>query len=222
MDKQYILFDLDGTLTDPKVGITKSVQHSLRSFGIDVPDCDELIKFIGPPLRDSYKLFYGFDDDGAEKAVAKYREYFAETGIFENTVYSGIDEMLSALRVQGKTLILATSKPAVYAVRILERFGLGEYFTFVSGSELDGRRSKKSEVIAYALENCHIPSVGRAVMVGDREHDITGARAHCMDSVGVTYGYGSAEELYAAGANFVTDSVAGLAAILYGGGAATV
>jgi len=205
--KKYILFDLDGTISDPKMGITKSVRYSLKSFGIEIDNTDELTPFIGPPLRDSYKKFYGFTDSEAETAVAKYREYFAETGIFENTLYNGIAEMLKALKTLDKTLVIATSKPTVYAVRILEHFNIGEYFKFVSGSELDGTRSKKDEVIAFAMKNCGITSADRAIMVGDREHDIIGAKKSGIDSVGVLYGYGDYAELSGAGATYIAESV---------------
>ena len=205
--KKYILFDLDGTISDPKMGITKSVRYSLKSFGIEIDNTDELTPFIGPPLRDSYKKFYGFTDSEAETAVAKYREYFAETGIFENTLYNGIAEMLKALKTLDKTLVIATSKPTVYAVRILEHFNIGDYFKFVSGSELDGTRSKKDEVIAFAMKNCGITSADSTIMVGDREHDIIGAKKSGIDSVGVLYGYGDYDELSNAGATYIVESV---------------
>ena len=212
--KKYILFDLDGTISDPKLGITKSVQYSLRSFGIEVADIDELTPFIGPPLRDSYKKFYGFNDSQAEKAVAKYREYFSETGIFENTLYDGIPELLESLTAAEKTLIIATSKPTVYAARILEHFKINNYFSFVSGSELDGSRSKKDEVITFAMKNCGITSADDAIMIGDREHDIIGAKKCAMESIGVLYGYGDYAELSAAGATYTAESVEKLSEVI--------
>ena len=212
--KKYILFDLDGTISDPKLGITKAVQYSLRSFGIEVADIDKLTPFIGPPLRDSYKKFYGFDDSGAEMAVAKYREYFSETGIFENTLYNEIPELLESLTAAGKTLVIATSKPTVYAARILEHFKINNYFSFVSGSELDGRRSKKDEVIAFAMENCGITSADSAIMIGDREHDIVGAKKCAMESIGVLYGYGDYAELSGAGATYIAESVEKLSEVI--------
>ena len=214
MRKNTILFDLDGTLTDPKIGITQSVRHSLKAFGIEVADADELVPFIGPPLRASYKKFYGFSDAEAEAAVAHYREYFADRGIFENAVYAGIDGMLKQLAASDQTLALATSKPTVYAQRILTHFGLNAYFAFVAGSELDGRRSEKAQVIGYALENLDISDVSGVIMVGDRQHDVLGAKVLGMESIGVLYGYGNAEELTNAGATYLADSVAELSQVL--------
>ncbi|MDR1664807.1 MAG: HAD family hydrolase [Clostridiales bacterium] len=213
-DKKYILFDLDGTLTDPKTGITKSVQYSLKAFDIHVTDIDSLISFIGPPLRDSYKKYYGFNDEKVENAVVKYREYFSEKGIFENTPYQGIDTMLENLHNAGKYLIVATSKPVVYAEKILKHFNLHQYFCFISGSELDGRRSKKSEVLRYALENMNISEHEECVMVGDREHDIIGAKEIGMESIGVLYGYGDFFELKSVGATLIAENVNDLTKML--------
>lgn len=212
--KDTLLFDLDGTLTDPKVGITKAVRHSLRAFGIEVEDLDALIPFIGPPLRDSYQKFYSFSEAEAEKAIAAYREYFAETGIFENALYPGIDATLMSLSQSGRRLALATSKPTVYAERILAHFALDRYFAFVAGSELDGTRSRKDQVIEYALDNLGSPPRERALMIGDREHDILGARLAGIDSVGVLYGYGSLRELTDAGATHIAESVERLSLLL--------
>jgi len=213
MTKQYILFDLDGTLTDPMEGITKSLQYALQSFGITVKNREELKPFIGPPLRDTFRKC-GIAERDIEPVVAKYREYFGVTGLFENTLYDGIDGLLSGLHDSGKTLILATSKAAVYAERILEHFDIAKYFRFVSGCEMDGRRSKKSEVIGYALLQCGIADARQAVMIGDREHDIIGAKECGMDSVGVLYGYGSREELTRAGVDRIVKDVAELTALL--------
>lgn len=213
-DKQYILFDLDGTLTDPLVGITKSVQYSLRHFGINIENNRDLVNFIGPPLRESYAKYYGFDEASAELAVKKYREYFSDTGIFENEIYDGIESMLKKLRDSGKTLVLATSKPYVFAEKILEHFGIAEYFSFIAGSELNGERSRKTEVIQYAIDNVGILSVDDAVMIGDREHDIIGAKSLGMDSIGVLYGYGDLQELTDVGADYIAESVEKLDKIL--------
>ena len=214
MQKQFLLFDLDGTLTDPKVGITKSVQHALAHYGITVDNRNDLLPFIGPPLRDSFKQFYGFSDEGATGAIDKYREYFSETGIYENSVYPGIDHLLETLNNQGKTLILATSKPTVYAKRILQHFHIDQFFTFISGSELDGRRTDKSEVIQYAFAHCPDATLDNAVMIGDRKHDITGANKVGIDSIGVLYGYGDYEELSAAGATRIVKDVSELLSTL--------
>ncbi|WP_394915955.1 HAD family hydrolase [uncultured Robinsoniella sp.] len=207
MDKKYMLFDLDGTLTDPQEGITNSVAYALEQYGIHVEDRSTLNKFIGPPLKDSFMEYYGFAEDRAEEAVWKYREYFNEDGIFENKVYPGIPQMLQRLNDQGKILIVATSKPTVYAKRILERFELNQYFADVQGSEMDGRRTKKEEVISYALEQNQITDNEQAVMIGDREHDIIGAKKCGLDSIGVLFGYGSREELDGCGADQIVDTV---------------
>jgi phosphoglycolate phosphatase len=214
MGYDLYLFDLDGTLTDPKIGITKSVRYALAGFGISVPSLDHLTKFIGPPLRDSFKIYYGFSDAEAEKAVSIYREYFSEYGIYENTVYPGVPEALDDLNEHSKTIILATSKPTVYAERILAHFGLNEYFTLVAGSELNGSRSLKSEVIKYALDIVDPQRTKSAVMIGDREHDIIGARKNGIDSVGVTYGYGSRQELEDAGATMIINAIGGILSYL--------
>ena len=198
---------MDGTISDPKEGITKSIQYSLKAFDINVTDTDALTPFIGPPLRDSYKKYYGFTDEEAEKAVEKYREYFSEIGIFENTIYEGMDILLKTLQGADKTLIIATSKPTVYAEKILEYFKIAQYFTFVSGSELDGRRSKKSEIIRYALDNLDITDIKNAIMIGDRKYDIIGAKEIGMDNIGVLYGYGGLQELRNARASVIVESV---------------
>ena len=212
--KNIILFDLDGTLTDPKVGITKSVRYALRHFGIYADDLDELCKFIGPPMRKSFKEFYGFDDEAANRATEKYRERFLEKGIYENVMYGGIDVMLKNLKASDKTLFLATSKPTEQAERVLEHFGLAEYFSFVSGAELDGERSEKWEVIQYALERNDIRDRDACIMVGDRKYDITGAKSAGIDSVGVLYGYGGLAELSDAGADYIVKNVAELTELL--------
>lgn len=214
--KKYILFDLDGTLTDPMEGITRSVQYALRAFGIEVEDRTLLCRFIGPPLAESFTNFYGLDDQQAMEAVAKYREYFTPTGIFENGVYDGVPDMLARLKKDGKSLILATSKPAKYAEMILEYFGLRQYFSFVSGSNFDGTRVKKAEVIQYALEENGIEDLEAAVMVGDREHDVIGAKSVGMECIGVLYGYGDAKEMEAASADYVAGSVEELEKMLMG------
>lgn len=207
--RSIILFDLDGTLTDPKVGITRSVAYALSTFGITVEDTDSLTPFIGPPLHESFMKYYGFDAEQAWEAVLRYRVYFDKTGIFENRLYEGVPEMLSALQQAGKTLLLATSKPLVSANIILEHFNIAQYFTAVSGSELDGRRIHKEEVIRYAFELCQADEQARrqAVMVGDRMHDVVGARKVGIPCIGVLYGYGSREELKQAGAECIVETV---------------
>lgn len=194
-DYDVILFDLDGTLTDPKEGIVNSIVHALNYFGIKDYDREQLTKFIGPPLKDSFMEYYHFDEELAISAIEKYREYFATKGIFENNVYPMIPELLKDLSSQGKKLVLATSKPTDFAQRILEHFHLNQYFAFTGGSNLDGSRTKKSEVIAYALQASQVRSQANAVMIGDRKFDIIGAREVGIDSVGVLYGYGTYQEL---------------------------
>lgn len=211
---QYILFDLDGTLTDPGLGITNSVAYSLEKYGIFVDDRSELYKFIGPPLIDSYMDFYGFHKEKAVQAVDVYREYYAVKGIFENYVYDGIPELLKLLQENGKKIVLATSKPEEYAKIILEHFDLTKYFFYIAGSNMDESRSKKSEVIEYALKKCQIKDKSQAVMIGDREHDIIGAKETGLDSIGVLYGYGDYEELERAGADQIVESVDSLSIML--------
>ena len=203
----YILFDLDGTLTDPAVGITKSVAYALEKFGIEVSDITQLNHFIGPPLLDSFMECYGFDKEKAQTAIDYYRERFRVKGLYENVVYDGIPEMLRVLKDSGKKLILATSKPEPFAKEILRHFGLEEYFDYAAGSNFDGTRTAKAEVIEYALERAGITDKSAAVMIGDREHDIIGANKTGLDSIGVLYGYGSREELEAAGATFIAENV---------------
>jgi phosphoglycolate phosphatase len=212
LEKNHILFDLDGTLTDPAEGITRSVQHALAGFGLNASR-EELLCFIGPPLADSFVKYFGFTEEASLRAVSVYREYFAEKGIFENRVYPGIPELLKRLRSQGKQLYLATSKPEVFARRILAHFQLDKYFTFAGGSCLDGTRVRKGEVIRYVLEQAGIPP-GDAVMVGDREHDALGASEVGIPCAGVLYGYGDRSELERAGAAAIAEDLAALEKIL--------
>ena len=210
MQKQIVLFDLDGTLTDPKVGITKSVRYALNAYGIQVDDLDSLCAFIGPPLHESFMKFYGFSEKMAFEAVDKYREYFKETGIYENVMYHGIEQLLQRLVDEGKQLAVATSKPTVFAVKIAEHFGISRFFSYIVGSELDGSRTRKGEVIAQALKELEVKDLSTVVMVGDREHDVVGARENGIDSIGVLYGYGDRAELERAGASLIAASVAEL------------
>lgn len=214
MNYQYILFDLDGTLTDPKLGITKSVAYALKSYGIQVDDLDSLLKFIGPPLQESFVKYYGFSEEQGAEAVEKYREYFKPYGIYENKVYDGVENMLTELVKCGKKVILATSKPTVFANVILEYFHLDKYFTCAVGSELDGSRVKKGEVITEALRQAGVTDKSLAVMIGDREHDILGAKENGIDSIGVLYGYGDRAEHEAAGAGMIVESVEQLLQLL--------
>lgn len=207
---QYLLFDLDGTLTDPFEGITKSVQYALNTFGIADEPLEKLKKFIGPPLKESFMEFYGFSEEDGIKAVEKYRERFSVTGIFENRLYDGIPEMLQGLKASGYVLAIASSKPTVFVEQILEHFHIKNDFDNVTGSFLDGRRTKKSEVIEAVVADLGISDRGKALMIGDRYHDVEGAKEAGMDCAGVAFGYGGRQELEAAGAVAVVDSVEAL------------
>lgn len=204
--KKAIFFDLDGTLTDPGEGITNSVMYALKKFGISVTDRRELYTFIGPPLSDSFMEYFGFTYDEAMKAIDYYREYYQPTGIFENRLYDGIDEMLDSLKKAGKTLVLATSKPEEMAIRVLKRYGIFDYFDFICGASMDETRTEKAEVIAYALDECRVQA-NDCIMVGDRKFDILGAHENGMQSVGVLFGYGTKDELDGAGADCTVETV---------------
>lgn len=193
-----VLFDLDGTLTDPREGIVSCIKHALAALRKPVPEDSELVKFIGPPLRASFRDLLSSEED-ADAAVAAYRDRFAAVGLFENAIYEGIPEALEALQAQGGRLFVATSKPRIFAERIIEHFGLAKHFSTVYGSELDGRLSDKSELIAYALAKSKLPPKDTA-MIGDRRHDIAGALSNGVFAAGALWGYGSREELTAAGA----------------------
>lgn len=211
-----ILFDLDGTLTDPGEGITNSVSHALEKFHIPVPERRELYKFIGPPLYQSFMEFYGLDREQALLAVDYYREYYRDRGIWENEVYAGIPSLLEQLKAAGKRLVLATSKPEEFALQILEHFGLRQYFELVAGSTMDSSRVEKADVIAYALEQQQIAPGPAVVMVGDREHDVLGAKKAGLDCIGVLFGYGTEPELQTAGAVHIAATVEELAGLLLG------
>ena len=216
----YCLFDLDGTLTDPREGITKSVQYALQAFGIEEPDLKKLEPFIGPPLKDSFMEFYGFTGEEAERAIAVYRESFAPVGIFENQVYPGIPQMLERLYRRGTRLAVASSKPIGFVKQILAHFDIEKYFDVVVGSELDGTRGTKEEVVEEALGRLGIltmPVIERHVrcaMTGDRKFDIQGARACGLTGVGVRFGFAEEGELEEAGAEYIAETVAGLAEFL--------
>ena len=203
----HIFFDLDGTLTDPGIGITSAVMYALAKFGIEEQDRTALYSFNGPPLLDSFRDRFGFNTDQCFKALGYYREYFEAKGIFENKVYPGIPDLLSSLQQNGLKLVLASSKPEMYTGKILEHFNLERYFVFLAGSLPDERRSKKSEVIAYALNSCGIHDTSAVLMVGDRRYDIAGAHENNIKAAGVLYGYGSREEMKSAGADYITDTV---------------
>lgn len=213
----YVLFDLDGTLTDPKPGITQCVQYALHCMGIEEPDPDKLEPFIGPPLADSFREFYGMDREQAAEAVAKYRERFSEKGLYENAIYPGMKRLLKKLKTAGCHLAVASSKPEHFVKLILEYFDIDEYFDVVVGSEMDGTRCQKEEVVAEALRRFfpdgNIPC-DDIVMIGDRKFDIIGGREMGLHQIGVTYGYAPEGELEAAKAEYVAHSVEELGKIL--------
>ncbi len=206
--KKYILFDLDGTLTDPAEGIIKSIKYSLEKLDVKQYDEEILTQFIGAPLVQAYSQYFGFDEEKAKKAVELYREYFTPTGIFENFVYDGISELLKRLCDNGYILAVATLKPTVAAKRILEHFDLAKYFVLVSGSDPNKTNETKSDIIANAIAALNIKDKSLAVMTGDRKHDMLGAAINGIDSIGVLYGYGGKEELSSAGAKFTAQTPA--------------
>ena len=203
----YLFFDLDGTLTDPALGITNSFIYALKYFGIEIPSYEKLCSFIGPPLPETFKTQFGFSEEKASEGVKKYREYFAEKGLLENSVYPGIPELLSKLKENGKKLVVATSKPEEFSVRIIEHFGLSQFFENVCGSLMDESRSKKDQVIEYAIERNKIKDRSKILMIGDRKHDMIGAKKCGLSACGVLYGYGDFEELKSNGADAIVESV---------------
>lgn len=215
MDKyKIILFDLDGTLSDPKVGIIKSVQYALQKMDIEEQDLDKLECFIGPPLEISFADYYHFDEKMTRKAIDLYRERFIEKGMYENELYSTIPNLLKSLKEQNVTLVVATSKPTVFSERILSHFKIDEYFDLVVGGNLDGTRTAKTEIIQYILDHYHEYQLDDFIMIGDRKHDIIGATSTGIDSIGVTYGYGSFKELTESKPTYIVKSIEQLSGIL--------
>lgn len=215
MRQQVILFDLDGTLTDPAEGITNAIAHALTYYGIHITDKRTLLPLIGPPLHDSFMRHYGMDEGTAREAIDHYREHFATKGLFENQVYPGVEEMLRQLHATGKQLVVATSKPELFAVRILEHFGLAKYFVSICGAPMYPPTGfGKTDVIKDALRRIELSDPATAIMVGDREHDISAAHAVGMQAVGVLYGYGDRTELEACKADYIVSSVEDLANLL--------
>ena len=200
-----IFFDLDGTLTDPTEGITNSVRHALEKLGLT--SNRELRAFIGPPLHESFRTFCGLGEEEAKDAVAAYREYFTDRGMYENRVFDGIEDLLARLVGAGGRLTVVTSKPAVYAREIVRHFNLDRFFDGVVGSELDLTNAEKPVLVRLALDRPPTPDVHGCIMVGDREHDVIGAAANGVASIGVTYGAGDREELASAGATWIVDDL---------------
>lgn len=184
---KYFLMDLDGTISDPKVGITKAVAFSLKQYGIEIKDLDSLCDFIGPPLTESFQQYFDFSEEKSKEAVLKYREYYIPYGIYENQLYEGMAQLLKNIVDQGSKIILATSKPTIFAEKILKYFKIDKYFEFVAGSEMDLSRYGKGEVIEYALKKMNINSEN-AIMIGDRKHDIIGAKENKLASIGTVKG----------------------------------
>lgn len=208
-----ILFDLDGTLTNPFVGITSGVRYALRKLGIDCPSGEELKSFIGPPLFDEFTRRFGMDEQTAREAVRLYRVYYAERGLFENELIAGTAELLAELKRRGKRICLATSKPREFAERILAHFGIDSFFDFVGGATMDGRIGTKAEVISLVLESTGAQPQD-CVMVGDRFHDIVGAHKLGIKCIAVLVGFGSREEFAEYGADFVAETLGDVAALV--------
>lgn len=217
---QYCLFDLDGTLTDSREGITKSVQYGLKCIGIEEPDLKKLEVFIGPPLMDSFKGMYGLNEEDAKKAIAFYRERFAPIGIFENAVFPGVPKMLEELWAKKIHLAVASSKPQPFVHQVLQYFDIEKYFEVIVGSELDGRRTTKEEVVEEALRQLGVldmPDEQRfacCAMIGDRKFDIQGAKAFALTGVGVRFGFAPEGELEAEGADYIADTIEELTGLL--------
>ncbi len=213
---RYALFDLDGTLTDPSLGITNSILHALRRMNRDLPPREELYRFIGPPLLPAFQNFLGMTEEEANRAIVFYREYFSVTGLFENTPYDGILDTLAKLKIAGLTLAVATSKPEKFAAQIIDHFGMSDEFTLVCGATMDSTRSKKGDIIAYTLDQLGIDESEKphVLMIGDRHHDIDGAKEHGLASAGVLWGFGSEDELRTAGANHIARTMDELVEIL--------
>lgn len=211
---QYILFDLDGTLTDSAIGIINGIAYAKSKFNLPMESKEELKKYMGPPLKTSFIDFCGLSDEKAEEAVKIYREYYSEKGLFENAVYEGIEELLQELKEQGKILIVATSKPEKFSKQILEHFNLMQYFDVVVGATMDGSRGTKIEVMEHAIKEAKITNMSEAIMIGDRKFDILGAKHFRMDSIGVLFGYGSREELEEAGATYIVEKALDIKSIV--------
>lgn len=202
---ENILFDLDGTLTDPKAGIVNSIVFALNKLGIHENHFDELDSFIGPPLRESFLKRYTLTNELADKAMLFYREYFSVKGIYENMIYPGVEEMLETLITHNFQLYVATSKPTVYATEVLRHFNIKNYFKEIIGSNLDNTRTDKTEIISYIISTYGLQA-SSSIMIGDRKHDIIGAKNNSMKTIGVTYGYGSHEELLSVQPDFIVNN----------------
>jgi len=211
-----VFFDLDGTLSDSALGIIRCLQYSLEKFSIVESEGEKLRQYIGPSLTETYTKIYGMSDAQAVQATGFYRERFEREGIKENAMFAGVEHLLAGLKAQEKTMVLATAKPTEHAKQILEYYQIDHYFTVVAGSNLDGTREHKGEVIEFALSQLESPDVSNTVMVGDRQHDIIGAKENDLAVIGVGYGYGTIEELTEAKPDKIVSSVAELSKLLLG------
>lgn len=205
MNNKYdaVLFDFDGTVADTGKGIFNGVFHVLDSMGIDPPEPEKLRYFIGPPLHESFRIVFGFNEEECKAAVATYREYYSAKGIFELTMYDGMEELFRKLKARGIKLGISSSKPEIFLLRIVDKFGLSELFDTVKGSDIDYIHSDKSLIIRRATEAMNLPGSAKVLMVGDRCFDINGAKKAGVDSAGVLFGYGSREEFEEAGADYI-------------------
>lgn len=212
---EAVLFDLDGTLTDSAPGLLNCIRYALDEMGIEHPDDNTMRTFLGPPLWVTFRDHFGLDETGVVRAIELYRARYHDTGMFENTVYDGIPNTLDALREANIRMAIATSKPEYSATRILEHFDLAQYFEFIGADDLEGTRASKAKVIAHVLANTGLdPTTQNLTMVGDRRHDVEGAAAHGIDTIGVLWGYGDHEELTGAGARRIVSTPADLTAAL--------
>ena len=200
------IFDLDGTITDSSEGIFNSIIYALDKMGIKEVNRKELVPFIGPPLRDSFKKYFDMNDEDAKRAVSYYREYYSAKGVYELSMYEGVDETLKGLKSHGKRIMLGTSKPEIYAFGIIDKLGIGQYFDFLAGGDLEGKRDQKEDVLSYGLEQMGNPARDKVLMIGDTKFDVIGANKLGIDTLGVSYGFGSMDELKNAGAKWIVDS----------------
>ena len=205
INKDVLLFDLDGTLTDSADGIINSIKHSRDVLNLGEPDCSYFV-FVGPPLMETYTVHFGLSEEKAREAIKVYRERYSDIGWKENSVYDGVEDMLKGLKAKGKILLVATSKPEKFARQILEYFNLDKYFDFIGGCDLEGKLATKADVINYVFDSINLEDKSRAIMIGDRYHDVYGAKNVGIDCIGVTYGYGDRTELEEAGAEYVFDT----------------
>lgn len=209
-----VLFDLDGTIIDSGKGVLNAVKYALRHYRDPIPEMEELRKFMGPPLKESFMEVCGYDEKKAVEAIGVYREYYREIGIHENEVYEGMAELIADLKADGRCVIVATSKPEEFAKLILGELGIAKHFTYIAGADMAETRAEKEQVLEYALKENGIVDHSQVVMVGDRKFDINGAHAFGLDSVGVLFGYGSREEFEAAGATYIVETASELRKLL--------